>query len=225
MTSTMSARLGLACGLAALALACVPARAEEGVAIKNLLGNMGLISPERDTIRYRERAPLVLPPKMDLRAPSAGSLAATNPQWPKDPDVEAKNKRAAEERKPVTYSETRRMSENNPRLSVDELRAGRDPNARAEIDPKAHRGDNARDALLLSPNELRATAKPGDDVLLAAGAEPERRSLTEPPTGMRKSASGGAIRASSSAPLVDQQQQDANPINWLTRKFSSSDED
>jgi hypothetical protein len=224
MTSTMSARLGLACGLAALAMASVPARAEEGVAIKNFLGNMGLISPERDTIRYRERAPLVLPPKMDLRAPSAGSLAATNPQWPKDPDVEAKNKRAAEERKPVTYSETRRMSENNPRLSVDELRAGRDPNARAEIDPKGHRGDNARDVLLLSPNELRSKAKPDDDVLLAAGAEPDRRSLTEPPTGMRKSASG-AIRADTSAPRIDQQQQDANPINWLTRKFSSSDED
>ncbi|HEV7872537.1 MAG TPA: hypothetical protein VGO82_00225 [Enterovirga sp.] len=224
MTSTMSARLGLACGLAALAMASVPARAEEGVAIKNFLGNMGLISPERDTIRYRERAPLVLPPKMDLRAPSAGSLAATNPQWPKDPDVEAKNKRAAEERKPVTYSETRRMSENNPRLSVDELRAGRDPNARAEIDPKGHRGDNARDVLLLSPNELRSKAKPDDDVLLAAGAEPDRRSLTEPPTGMRKSASG-TIRADNSAPRIDQQQQDANPINWLTRKFSSSDED
>jgi len=225
MTSTMSARLGLACGLATLLMAGAPARAEEGVAVKNLLGTMGIISPERETIRYRERAPLVLPPKMDLRTPSPGSLAASNPQWPKDPDLEAKNKRAADQRRPVTESETRRMSDNNPRLSVDELRAGRDPSAKTSVDPKLHRGDNARDVLLLSPNELRSKAKPDDDVLLAAGAEPERRSLTEPPTGMRKSASGGTIRAANSAPRVDQQQQDANPINWLTRKFSSSDED
>lgn len=224
MTITMSARLALACAAAAL-LTGTAARAEEGVAIKNLLGNMGIISPERDTIRYRERAPLVLPPKMDLRQPSAGGgLAANNPQWPKDPDVEAKNRRAAEERRPVTQSETRRMSDNNPRLSVDELRAGRNPSARADIDPKTHRGDNARDVLLLSPNELRGKAKNDDDVQLA-GTEPERRSLTEPPTGMRKSAQGGAIQAANSAPRVDQQQQDANPINWLTRKFSNSDEE
>jgi hypothetical protein len=207
-------------------MAGAPARAEEGVAIKNLLGNMGIISPERDSIHYRERAPLVLPPKMDLREPSAkGGLAAANPAWPKDPDVEAKNRRAAEERKPVTLSETRRMSENNPRLTVDELRTGRDPSAKSGVDPKLHRGDNARDVLLMSPDELRAKRKnDGDDAKLAAG-EPERRSLAEPPAGMRKSAMGGPIQASTSAPRIDQQQQDASPINWLTRKFSSGDED
>jgi hypothetical protein len=224
MTSTMSARIGLACAIAAL-LTGTAARAEEGVAIKNLLGNMGIISPERDTIRYRERAPLVLPPKTELREPSAGSLAATNPQWPKDPDVQAKNRRAAEERRPVTQSETRRMSDNNPRLSVDELRAGRNPSARAEVDPALHRGDNARDVLLMSPDELRGKKKIDDDVQLA-GAEPERRSLTEPPAGMRKSATGGVIRAKAdTGPKVDQQELDANPINWLTRKFSNSDEE
>jgi hypothetical protein len=224
MTSTLSARIGLACAVAAL-LTGTGVRAEEGVAIKNLLGNMGIVSPERDTIRYRERAPLVLPPKMDLRQPSAGGgLAATNPAWPKDPDVEAKNRRASEERKPVTLSETRRMSDNNPRLSVDELRAGRDPSAKSAIDPKLHRGDNARDVLLLSPDEMRAKKTSPDDGAKLAGDEPERRSLAEPPTGMRKPALGRPVQASS-APRVDQQAQDANPINWLTRKFSSENED
>jgi hypothetical protein len=224
MTSTMLARIGLACGLATL-LTGAPARAEEGVAIKSLLGNMGIIPPDKEKIRYRERAPLVLPPKMDLREPSAGGLAAANPQWPKDPDVEAKNRRAAEERRPATLSDTRRMSENNPRLSVDELRAGRDPSAKTRPDPSLHRGDNARDVLLLSPDELRSKKKSNDDDAKLAGGEPERRSLSEPPAGMRKSAMGGPIAPTNAAPRIDQQAQDANPINWLTRKFSNGDED
>jgi hypothetical protein len=222
----MWARAGLACGIAALLMGGTPARAEEGVAIKNLLGTMGVISPERDPIRYRERAPLVLPPKMNLREPAAAdNLAVNNPQWPKDPDVEAKNRRAAEERRPVTLSDTRRMSENNPRLSVDEIRAGRDPSAKSGIDPKLHRGDNARDVLLLSPAEMRSKAKSDDDDVGLANGEPERRSLSEPPSGMRKSATGGPIRPTNAAPKVDQQERDANPMTWLTRKFSSGDEE
>jgi hypothetical protein len=42
---------------------------------------------------------------------------------------------------------------------------------------------------------------------------------------MRKSAMGGTIAPTNAAPRIDQQAQDANPINWLTRKFSNGDED
>jgi hypothetical protein len=227
MTRFASARIGLACGVAALTFgAGNGARAEEGVAFKNLMANMGILSPERDPIRYRERAPLVLPPKAQLPEPMTGGLAASNPAWPKDPDVETKKRRAAEERTPVTYSETRRMSENNPRLTVEEMRGGRNPSAANAPDPKLHRGDSARDQLYLTPDQLRSTAKRSDDddAKLAAG-EPQRRTLTEPPSGMRKSATGGRIAASNAAPHIDQQQADANPINWLTRKFQSSDDE
>lgn len=220
MNRLIAARLGLVCSVAALSLVGASAQAEEGVAFKNLMGQMGLISPEKDPIRYHERAPLVLPPKAELPAPSA-SLAAKDPAWPKDPDVVAKERRAALERTPVTASETRRMSDNNAKLSVDEIRAGRtlkNPNT----DPSLHRGENARDVLMMSPDQLRAKKKTDDeDVALAAGEEPSRKALTDPPSGMRKSATGGRVVASHSAPAADQQERDANPINWLTRKLSS----
>jgi hypothetical protein len=226
MTRSVWTRLGLACGATALLLGASPLRAEEGVAFKNMMANMGLIPPEKDPIRYRERAPLVLPPKMELPAPAGpDTLAVNNPAWPKDPDVESKKRRAAEERTPVTYSETRRMSENNPRLTPEEMRSGRSASVGAPLDPKLHRGDNARDVLLLSPQELASMAKKDDDADPQLGNEPARKTLTEPPTGMRRSATGGRIVASNAAPKVDQQQRDANPINWLTRKFSNSEDD
>ena len=225
MTRSITARLGLVCGVAALSLAGMPARAEEGVAFKNLMANMGLVSPEKDPIRYRERAPLVLPPKGTLPPPSAG-LATNDPAWPKDPDVEAVRKRAAAERSPVTSSEIRRMSDNNARLSVEEIRSGRVAGSSSNAVP-SHHGDNSRDQLLLTPDQLRASAKKDDDqdAKLAAGAEPERRLLTQPPAGMRKSASGRAVAGDNATPTGDQQERDANPMNWLTRKFSHNDDD
>jgi hypothetical protein len=166
----------------------------------------------------------VLPPKSDLPPPSA-SLTAKDPAWPKDPDVESRKRRAAEERIPVTSSEVRRMSDNNARLSVDEIRAGRTAKASA-VDPATHRGDSARDVLLLSPDQLRAVKKTdSEDVAAAAGEEPARKSLTDPPAGMRKAASGDRVIASHAAPTGDQQERDANPMNWLTRKFSSDNDD
>ena len=80
MTRGHSARIGLVCGLAAILLTGV-ARAEEGVAFRNLMGSIGILPKEKDPIRYRERAPLVLPPKTELPAPS-DAYASSNPQWP-----------------------------------------------------------------------------------------------------------------------------------------------
>ena len=93
---------------------------------RDLLGSVGIIPKERPRIDYRERAPLVLPPKMELRDPAdPQALHAANPQWPNDPDLAGKRRREAEARAPVTQSETRRMSGNNPMLSPDEtVRAG-----------------------------------------------------------------------------------------------------
>lgn len=220
------ARLGFACAIATTAT-LAPAWAEEGVAIKNLLGAVGITSPEKDAIAYRERAPLVLPPKMQLREPAGKvNTAAANPQWPKDPDVEAKQRLSAEQRRPVTESEVRRLADRNPRLSIDEIRAGRASTSTASVEPKVHRGDNARDALLLSPDELMRTAKSDDaeDAKLAEG-EPLRKSLAEPPSGFRKSAMGVAINGPRSIPKGDQQSIDANPVSWFTQKFASPDND
>ena len=218
MTKHSATRFGLICGFASLT-AVAGAQAQEGVAVKNLLGSMGIISPEKDPIRYRERAPLVLPPKMELRTPAgAETYASNNPQWPQDPDVVERKRRSAQERLPAMETETRRMSDNNPRLSVDELRAGRNPNGPG---PGRHKGD--RDGVWLSPTELAAgRSNPDEDK--AENETPARRTLTDPPSTLRKTARNGPVETQFQG-KVDQQELDANPINWLTRKFRSSDDD
>lgn len=224
MTKIVSLRTALLMAGTVLLAGGSSAVAQEGVAVRNILGTMGIINPDRDAIRYRERAPLVLPPKMDLREPLAAErMAVNNPQWPADPDVVSRNRRAAEERRPLTDSEVRRMSENNPRLSVEELRAGRTASSSRDVDYARHSGDKW--GVRLSPDELRSKAKPDEDAAdEGPSAEPNRKVLTDPPTGMRRSATGKGVKPSF-APKIDQQEYDANPMNWVRRQFSSSDDE
>src|SRR5215204_391593 len=58
-------------GVAALLCLAGPARAQEGIFMKELLGSLGVIPEDKPRIEYRERAPLVLPPKASLPAPIA----------------------------------------------------------------------------------------------------------------------------------------------------------
>ena len=115
-------------------------------------------------------------------------------------------------------TEARRMMDRNPRLTVDEIRAGRNPNGPG---PGQHKGD--RDGVWLNPRELAATDRRREEDR-SADANPVRRTLTDPPSVLRKTARGGPA-ASTFEPQVDRQQQDANPMHWLTRQFRSSDED
>jgi hypothetical protein len=178
------ARLGALAAAAALACAS-GAAAQEGMFFKDILGSVGIIPKERPPIEYRERAPLVLPPKMELRDPAdPRSIQASNPQWPNDPDVIAARRRAQEASLPVTETEKRRL-DRNPTLSIHEIRQGRRPGAEVPNAPVVRRGDNARDALILSPDEMRAQGRK-QEATLSSMEEPERGSLTEPPSGFRK---------------------------------------
>ena len=186
-------RFGVA-GTAALVALTAGARAEEGVAIKSLLGSMGIITPERDPIPYRERAPLVMPPKIELREPVAPSaVRSAHPQWPNDPDLAGKRRREAEARAPVTQSETRRMSGNNPMLLPDELRAGR--RAGAGI-PNGPVRSSDRDGVWLNPDELRTQGRTQEAQTVAADGAPVRRALSDPPSALSRSATGGPIQKS-----------------------------
>ena len=53
---------------------------------------------ENRGIEYRERSPLVVPPKLDLPPPAATAAEAKAPNWPKDPD-EQRRKAAVAARK------------------------------------------------------------------------------------------------------------------------------
>jgi hypothetical protein len=191
---TRIARLGPLAGLSLLA-SLTGAGAQEGMFMKNILGEVGIIPKARPPINYRERAPLVLPPRTDLPEPAeTAGLAAHDAQWPNDPDVRAAQRRAAEANIPVTQTERRRL-EQNPTLSVEEIRAGRRPGAQVPTAPVVRPGDNSRDGYWVHPDQLRAQGrKDAQSEAVLAGVEPDRQTLTEPPTGFRRSASGAPIK-------------------------------
>jgi hypothetical protein len=104
-----------ALALAASAFMVAPAAAQEGSLTRNILGIFGLTAPDRPTIEYRERAPLVVPPGRDLPPPVSPEALAANPQWPEDPSVRAERSRNA----PPS------SRDGAAPLTVEEMRSGR----------------------------------------------------------------------------------------------------
>ena len=148
-------------------------------------------SPEID---YRERAPLVLPPRMDLPAPSV--QAARPASWPSDPDVVRRRKAAADARAPSENL----LGNRNVLASKGELMNGRtDGGESAPVPESAARAarcgnnGNGRGCLVMSPDALRAESdhyeQSNPDTKrseVTAGAEPDRVYLTQPPKGYLK---------------------------------------
>lgn len=178
-------------GALALLVAASPALAEEGEAMKSLLGSIGIIPKEKEPIIYNERAPLVLPPKMDLPAPAPSNGAEANANWPKDPDVAARRKAAREAKTPYTQTELYKLSDGR-RLSIEEIRAGRDPNSRDSLPQPSGgwRTENSR----MTPDELRSFSTEKKAELSGDGLE--RRYLSDPPQNLLKAAGNAPIRAS-----------------------------
>ena len=182
------ARVGLAAATLTGAVLTTAAQAQEGTLVKSILSSIGIIGEDKDPIEYRERAPLVLPPRMELREPlQPGSAQARNQQWPNDPDVAAQRRKAVEDRTPITQSDQRRMSDGNGRLTLDEMRAGRQAGAQLPTTPQSR-----TDANWIHPDILREQGKQGHAAL---AAEETGRRLTEPPLAYRRSATGRPVRS------------------------------
>ncbi|HEX2727140.1 MAG TPA: hypothetical protein VHN20_15075 [Beijerinckiaceae bacterium] len=185
------ARLGLTLGAGLLSAALVTgARAQEGEMMKNLLATLGVIDDERDPIEYRERAPLVLPPRTDLPTPVApGTSQARSPQWPNDPNVMARKRREAEANTPVGETDRKRMLEGHGRLTPAEMRAGTRAGAGLATGPVTR--SDGKEGHWMHPDVLRAQG-----VQRSAEVKPDdgrRRTLTDPPSAYRKSATGRDI--------------------------------
>src|SRR5712671_82037 len=65
--------------------------------IEGIMAGIGGTNMDNRGIEYRERSPLVVPPKLDLPPPAVSSEVKA-PNWPKDPD-EARRKAAIAARK------------------------------------------------------------------------------------------------------------------------------
>lgn len=179
----------LALAAAALLIGGAPARAQ-GM-IDGLMSTLGLRSDEKPDIDYRERAPLVVPPKLELRPPQQ-SAAKSSAAWPTDPTVVAKRKEERERRVPRTETYSYRMGGDKTTLSVDEMRSGRVAGAGLNTSPKSPFDDPLR-AEQFDPEfkkQMRDGSKAAAKNQLVAGQEPERNFLTDPPPGYRMPAAG-----------------------------------
>ena len=173
----------------------------------SVLTAVGLLkADESPEIDYRERAPLVLPPKQDLQKPLPAGSARTA-AWPQDPDVLRRRKEAEEARAPLRNI----LGNTNDVISKDELLKGRVAGS-ADAPESARRHDrcghqaNQPGCLVLSPDQLReedarfeaAGGAASRKKELVAGQEPDRMYLTQPPHGYLKTTK--TVKATEEAP-------------------------
>jgi len=208
MTSP-SVRLGLAAALAAILAAAAPAAAQEGELFKNIISGSGLLPQPNKDIDYRERAPLVVPPKLDLREPEAKRSAERGAAWPNDPDVQRRRRDTADARRPAPAGDV-----NGNRVPSESPNPGRRV-AESEA-PHVTRGESPRDEVM-SPERLRAFSVPTrpEDAAPKAGQEASRRSLTDPPSGYRRASE---IVRTSPDPIRDTDREDMDPTAHVRRE-------
>ena len=151
--------------------------------IEGIMAGIGGTNMDNRGIDYRERSPLVVPPKLDLPPPVAASSEVKDPNWPKDPD-EARRKAAIARRK----KENKDPVEAARVLTPSELNAGRTaPPVRTNNEPV--QPGNSVNNPVLSPSQLGFDGKlstifGGNKAEVAPfKGEPTRESLTQPPAG------------------------------------------
>jgi hypothetical protein len=139
---------------------------------------------ENAGIEYRERSPLVVPPRIDLPPPDSAA-AAPVANWPRDPDVQRRKAAiAANKKRKLDPVESARL------LTPAEMEVGRTaPTTTSSNDP-VQPGNSATNPIL-SPSQLgykgglfKNMFGGGNEVETKPfTGEPTRGSLTQPPTG------------------------------------------
>jgi hypothetical protein len=172
--------------------------------IKQIMTGIGGTNMENTGIEYRERSPLVIPPRADLPPPAAAAAEAPVPNWPKDPDVKRRKEAIAARKKdnkdPIEASRILKPSE----LAVGRTAAG---GGSAGPDLPGNPGATA----ILSPSQLgyegglkglfggnKAESAPFK-------GEPTRDSLTMPPPGYQTPSPGYAYGTGPKESLVNKE--------------------
>ncbi len=173
--------------LVAVLLDAAPARAqapqEDTNPLNSVLGFVGMqFDKDKEEIDYRARPPLVVPPKLDLPQPK---VAARDPNWPKDPDIEERRHAAAAAQRPAPQITPNTRVE----MSSQELAS------KSSEAPKDGPSDDCQmgagtPICLYTPWQILKSvtglggSKP--DAVQVGDEEPDRTYLTEPPSGYRK---------------------------------------
>jgi hypothetical protein len=154
--------------------------------ITGIMKGLGGVNMDNSGIDYRERSPLVVPPKLDLPPPAADAKEVKVPNWPKDPD-EAKRKAMIAARKKANKD----PMEQSRILTPSELNAARTAGGSggtAVSDSATPGGDPGKNAIL-SPSQLGYNGglsglfKGNKAEVAPFKGEPTRETLTMPPPG------------------------------------------
>ncbi|MGE5157664.1 MAG: hypothetical protein ACM3OF_05890 [Gemmatimonas sp.] len=160
--------------------------------IDGIMKGIGATNMENSGIDYRERSPLVVPPKLDLPPPVSAKAEVNVPNWPKDPD-EARRKAAIarrnKDKKDTRDATQKAIAEARP-LSPSQLNVARTaaPSGGTHDSETEQPGADPA-ANPLSPSQLGFNGKlsnlfGGNKTETAQfKGEPPRESLTEPPPG------------------------------------------
>jgi hypothetical protein len=158
--------------------------------VRGLLRGLGLRNGQEAGIDYKERPPLVVPPSRDLPPPAtAGSLTATNPAWPADPDEKRRNaeRKAKAERKPydpIKSGESLRPNELAVgRTDKPSVKTSQGPDHSPEMTPSELGFTGSMWNGLLGLGKSFSADKDVETANFAR--EPPRNTLTEPPVGYR----------------------------------------
>jgi hypothetical protein len=185
----MLVRTALGVSLAAIVL-CANGAARAGddddggpSVMSRILQGFGLRDPHAtyDGIDYNERSPLVVPPTRDLPAPQSANVNPT-PNWPKDQDVQRREKAKAEDKRVRPHPDY--VSESSRPLRPNELDVPGAPKGNAAGD-----GDSTADSLMKDPRDTGAKKSLFSGIFRSKTeyatftGEPSRGALTDPPPG------------------------------------------
>jgi len=183
----------------------------EDKVIKQIMTGLGGTNMENQGIDYRERSPLVVPPKITLPTPDAGPAPVAN--WPKDPDVQQRNaaREAAKRPKGNVLEEARSltpkemaMQRSKPTQNAEAVTPG-DPNRNIVLSPKQLGYDGGLFKTMFGGNKGETAEFKG---------EPTRESLVQPPSGYQTPSSSYAYGTGPKEALKNS----AN-INPMTGKY------
>jgi hypothetical protein len=184
--------------------------------IKGIMTGVGGKNMENQGIDYRERSPLVVPPKIDLPPPQTTTSEVKVNNWPKDPDQQARKAAAAarQQSRPEEVLEAARPL-TPAEMAPKRVRTSRSSDQDRPGDPSYN--PNA----VLSPNQLGYEGGlfknmfGGNKVETAPfKGEPTRDDLTQPPTGYQTPSPNFAYGTGSKEALKN-----SADINPMTGKY------
>ena len=157
------------------------------------MSGIGATNMDNKGIEYRERSPLVIPPKIDLPPPGSAAAEIKDPNWPKDPDVQ-RRKEAVAANKQQQAIVLRKAGQSILPSKLAPSGSGTTTRRAETEEPGKPQNDNPS----LSPSQLGFTGKLSEifggnkSETAPFTGEPDRDKLTQPPAGYQTPSSNFA---------------------------------